>query len=79
MTVSDRSGFEMIFNVAGAEAGTDADVTVLDAGFVAIQIGSNEGQDIDISIPAVTCESLNIQFTEMNISIACSENRLAVG
>lgn len=62
VTVSDRSGFEMIFNVAGAEAGTDADVTVLDAGFVAIQIGSNEGQDIDISIPAVTCESLNIQF-----------------
>ena len=62
VTVSDRGGFQMIFDVAGAEAGTDADVTVLDAGFVAIQIGSNEGQDIDISIPAVTCQSLNIQY-----------------
>lgn len=62
VTVSDRGGFEMIFNVAGAEAGMDADVTVLDAGFVAIQIGSNEGQSIDISIPAVTCESLNINY-----------------
>lgn len=62
VTVSDRGGFEIVFDVAGAEAGTDADVTVLDAGFVAIQIGSNEGQDIDISIPAVTCESLNIQY-----------------
>lgn len=62
VTVSDRGGFQMVFDVAGAEAGTDADVTVLDAGFVAIQIGSNEGQDIDISIPAVTCQSLNIQY-----------------
>lgn len=61
VTVSDRDGFCMIFDVSKAEAGTDADVTVLDAGFVAIQIGANEGQTIDISIPPVTCKSLNIQ------------------
>lgn len=62
VTVSDRDGFCMVFDVSKAEAGTDADVTVLDAGFVAIQIGANEGQTIDISIPPVTCESLNIQY-----------------
>lgn len=62
VTVSDRNGFQMIFDISEASAGTDADVTVLDAGFVAIQIGSNEGQTIDMSIPAVTCESLNIQY-----------------
>ncbi len=62
VTVSDRDGFSMIFDVTTAKAGTDADVTVLDAGFVAIQIGSNEGQTIDISIPPVTCESLDIQY-----------------
>lgn len=62
VTVSDRDGFCMIFDVSEAEAGTDADVTVLDAGFVAIQIGANEGQTIDISIPPVTCESLGIQY-----------------
>jgi len=61
VTVSDRDGFCMIFDVSKAEAGTDADVTVLDAGFVAIQIGANEGQTIDISIPPVTCKSLNIE------------------
>ena len=27
VTVSDRGGFEIVFDVAGAEAGTDADVT----------------------------------------------------
>lgn len=62
VTVSDRDGFCMIFDVSQAEAGSDAGVTVLDAGFVAIQIGSNEGQTIDISIPPVTCQSLNIQY-----------------
>lgn len=62
VTVSDRDGFEMIFDVSQAEANTDARVTVLDAGFVAIQIGANEGQTIDISIPPVTCESLDIQY-----------------
>ena len=62
VTVSDRDGFCMIFDVSKAEAGTDADVTVLDAGFVAIQIGANEGQTIDISIPPVTCKSLNIEY-----------------
>lgn len=62
VTVSDRDGFCLIFDVSKAEAGTDADVTVLDAGFVAIQIGANEGQTIDISIPPVTCKSLNIEY-----------------
>lgn len=62
VTVSDRDGFCMIFDVSDATAGSEADVTVLDAGFVAIQIGANEGQTIDISIPPVTCKSLNIQY-----------------
>ncbi len=60
VTVSDRDGFSITFDVSEAQAGTNADVTVLDAGFVAVQIGANEGQTIDISIPAVTCQSLNI-------------------
>ena len=45
-----------------ADIPSSAEVTVLDAGFVAIQIGANEGQTIDISIPPVTCKSLNIEY-----------------
>ena len=59
--VSDRDGFSMIFDVSTAEAGSDATVTMLDAGYVAIQIGANEGQTIDISIPPATCQALNIE------------------
>jgi len=59
--VSDRDGFEMIFDVSEAEAGSNAAVTMLDAGYVAVQIGANEGQTIDISIPPVTVKALNIE------------------
>lgn len=52
----------MIFDVSGAEAGSSADVTMLDAGYVAIQIGANEGQTIDISIPPVNTQSLAIEY-----------------
>lgn len=62
VTVSDRGGFSMIFDVSGAEAGSSADVTMLDAGYVAIQIGANEGQTIDISVPPVNTKSLAIEY-----------------
>lgn len=74
VTVSDRDGFSITFDVTQATAGTDADVTVLDAGFVAIQIGSNEGQTIDISIPPVTCESLDIQYCNVCTHDGASES-----
>lgn len=53
MEVSDRDGFRMLFDISNAKAGSDATVTMLDAGYVAIQIGANEGQSINISIPCV--------------------------
>ncbi len=62
--VSDRNGFEMIFDVSKAEAG-DAAVTMLDAGYVSIQIGANEGQTIDISVPPVTAQALNIAYNNV--------------
>lgn len=60
--VSDRDGFLMVFDVSQAEAGSSAGVTMLDAGYVAVQIGANEGQTIDISIPPVTAQALDIQY-----------------
>ncbi|MDY3908300.1 MAG: flagellin [Eubacterium sp.] len=60
VVVSDRGGFEMIFDVSGASANDTANITMLDAGYVSIQIGANEGQTVDLSVPPVTCQSLNI-------------------
>lgn len=59
--VSDRDGFSMVFDVSKAVAGSDASVTMLDAGYVAIQIGANEGQTIDLSIPPVNTKTLEIE------------------
>ena len=61
MEVSDRDGFRMLFDISEAAAGSSATVTMLDAGYVAIQIGANEGQNIDISIPAVNTKTLSIE------------------
>ncbi|MBO4395140.1 MAG: flagellin [Eubacterium sp.] len=62
ITVTDRAGFEMVFDADSWTAGmpTTATVTMLDAGYVAIQIGANEGQTIDMSVPPVNCKSLDI-------------------
>ncbi|MCR4604792.1 MAG: flagellin [Eubacterium sp.] len=63
VTVTDRDGFEMIFDVDNwnTSMGADATVTMLDAGYVSIQIGANEGQTIDLSVPPVNCKSLDIE------------------
>ena len=60
MEVSDRDGFYMAFDISEAVAGSTATVTMLDAGYVSIQIGANEGQTIDLSIPAVNTKTLGI-------------------
>lgn len=59
--MSDRDGFRMLFDISNAKAGSDATVTMLDAGYVAIQIGANEGQSINISIPCVNTKTLDIE------------------
>lgn len=61
MEVSDRDGFLMVFDISKAEAGSSATVTMLDAGYVSIQIGANEGQTIDLSIPAVNTKTLDVE------------------
>ena len=74
ITVTDRAGFEMIFDAnalskfttaqfsSDATVPKDVNVTMLDAGYVAVQIGANEGQTIDMSIPPVNCKSLHIEY-----------------
>lgn len=71
ITVTDRAGFEMVFDAdsfskltEGEYQGTEkaATVTMLDAGYVAVQIGANEGQTIDMSIPPVNCKSLHVEY-----------------
>lgn len=77
--ITDRGGFEMIIDVsdatvpAGATTGSAATITLLDAGYVPIQIGANEGQTIDISVPPVSCQALNIVTCNVCTSRGASE------
>lgn len=60
-TITDRGGFEMILDISGAKENDNATITMLDAGYISIQIGGNEGQVIDMSIPPVGCKALDIE------------------
>ncbi len=60
ITVTDKNGFEMVYDTDPAAGAYDANITVLSAGPMVVQIGNNEGQTIDININMVTAESLEI-------------------
>lgn len=68
ITVTDKNGFEMVYDVdpnnvdpnTGTFMTVNANITVLSAGPMVVQIGNNEGQTIDININMVTAESLEI-------------------
>lgn len=62
VTVSDRDGFEMAFTIDTGSLGTTANINVLDAGYIPLQIGANEGQMMDVSIPKCDCTTMGIEL-----------------
>lgn len=60
ITVTDKNGFEMVFDTDPDAGAYNANVTVLSAGPMVVQIGNNEGQTLNININKVTSESLEI-------------------
>lgn len=58
VTIKDLDDFEMKFKVDGAAG--EVTVSVLDAGPMHLQIGANEGQDIEVRIPRVDTDTLEI-------------------
>ena len=67
ITVTDKNGFEMVYDTIPADPNADpadyayeANITVLSAGPMVVQIGNNEGQTLNININMVTAESLEI-------------------
>ena len=58
--VTDRNGFEMKIQLK--EGATNATLTVLDAGYMTLQIGANEDQTVKVSIPEVSTTTLGIDL-----------------
>ncbi len=73
--VTDVGGFEMNFTL-DLEAGVSGDVIfeVWDIGTMPIQIGANEGQLLNICIPEVSSETLNLDMLDFSSSDACSDS-----
>jgi len=58
--ITDNDGFEMKINLE--EGASDAILTILDAGYLTLQVGANEGQTVDISIPEVSTTTLGMDL-----------------
>ena len=66
--ITDSDGFEMKISIdekATENGELDVSLAVLDAGPMKLQIGANEGQTINISIPEVSVETLGLTY--MNV------------
>lgn len=62
LTIKGDNGFEMTLDVTAASAGDyDLTVDVTGIGVMRLQIGANEGQILEIDIPAVTLQNLGIE------------------
>lgn len=63
ITVTDKNGFKMVYDVepgSAATAAVTANITVLSAGPMVFQVGSDEGQVMNVNIGKTTVESLGI-------------------
>lgn len=76
VTITDQDGFELQIEIsegAEANAGGVANITVLDAGPMTLQIGANEGQTVDISVPEVSPKTLGIENLNVLTASGASE------
>lgn len=78
ITVTDKDGFKMVYDVAPdsvdpAAGASEANITVLSAGPMVFQIGSDEGQTLNININKTTAESLEIDTINIYTNAYASE------
>lgn len=78
ITVSDRDSFEMDFKVTPDAVATNkksikAEITVLDAGPLNLQIGAYEGEHLKVTIPKVNAETLNLEDIKVYTHVLASD------
>ena len=74
ITILGKDGFEMKFDLTDENiAGKEVSLTVLDAGPITLQVGSNEGQTIVVGIPRVDTETLEIDKINVQSTDGASE------
>lgn len=58
VVITDKSGFEMSFEVRGDIVKTDITIEATDIGTLQLQIGANEGQELAVRVPILNTQSL---------------------
>ncbi len=82
-TITASDNFEMKVRIdegsvamaLGGSAGTRAicTFTVLETGTMTIQVGANEDQELEIEIPEVSCEAMDIEYLNLLSQKGCEE------
>lgn len=70
ITVTDKEGFKMVYDVTPGSVNSStgaamAEITVLSAGPMVFQIGSDEGQTLNVNINKTTAEALEIDHINL--------------
>lgn len=58
VVITDKSGFEMSFEVRGDIKNTEIKIEATDIGTLQLQIGANEGQELAVRVPILNTQSL---------------------
>ena len=58
VVITDKSGFEMSFEVRGDIENTEIKIEATDIGTLQLQIGANEGQELAVRVPILNTQSL---------------------
>ena len=69
LTITGTNGFEMRLDVSEAKEGNSYDGMKINAtgiGAMRLQIGANEGQVLEVNIPAVTLQNMGIEDIDVN-------------
>lgn len=71
LTITGENGFEMRLDVSDAKAGTeykDLEIDATGIGAMRLQVGANEGQVLEVNIPAISLQNMGI--AEIDVSTA---------
>ena len=68
LTITGENGFEMRLDVSGAQAGSykTLKIDATGIGAMRLQIGANEGQVLEVNIPAVSLQNMGIEDIDVS-------------
>lgn len=75
MTIGDKKGFEISFRITDSVnvAAPGMKINITGFGNMSVQVGANEGQQLDMRIPDISLENIGINNTDFTTQEGCRE------